>query len=351
MLALIYESSIMKDRLVPAAIISAILDLAIRNRLNVESLFRSANVDPEVLSHSGTFVSIQQQLQLFDAAYTGLNNPAFGLLLGEAIHYHSLDLVGQLIATSRNVQEALDELFQFKDLIMPFTNFTLETQSQNAILVYSVDNLLVPKNGIVHHDIVASSVLSIANAITPNGLRLHQVRFVHAQPSYVEEYRRIFKTNIEFGCLRNELIFDKKQLMEPLLTSYPEYHSGVRVLAREKLKAIENQETLAAKVSYFISRNLGRASTQLEDVASNFNMTPRTLQRKLRLENTSFVTIRDHCRHNRALRDLSDPAVELEALAELLGFSDISNFSHAFRRWQGESPGAYRKKALINRKS
>ncbi|MGB3622273.1 AraC family transcriptional regulator [Ketobacter sp. MCCC 1A13808] len=339
----------MKDRLLPAAIIPAILDLAIRNRLNVETLLHSAEVDPGVLSHSGTFVSVEQQLKLFDAAYQGMNNPAFGLLLGESIQYHSLDLVGQLIATSRNVQEALDELFLFKDLVTPLTSFSLETLGFNAVLVYSVDRVLVKSNWIAHHDVMAASIFSIANAIIPQGLRLTKVRFVHTQPDYVDEYQRIFNTSVEFGCLRNELVFDKRQLSEPLLTSYPEYHSGVRARAKDKLKSIESRETLAAKVAYFISRNLGAAATQLEDVAANFNMTPRTLQRKLKLENTSFVTIRDQCRHQRALRDLSDPGVDMEELAELLGFSDISNFYHAFKRWQGESPGAYRKQALANR--
>ena len=93
----------MKDRLVPAAIIPAILDLAIKNRMNVEKIFSRAKVDPAVVSHGGTFVSIEQELTLFEAAYQEMNNPAFGILLGESIQYNSLDLVGQLVATSKNV--------------------------------------------------------------------------------------------------------------------------------------------------------------------------------------------------------------------------------------------------------
>ncbi len=338
----------MKDRLVPAAIIPAILDLAIKNRINVERIFSKAKVDPAIVSHSGTFVSIEQQLQLFDAAYQEMNNPAFGILLGESIQYHSLDLVGQLIATSKNVQEALDELFQFKDLVTPFTTFTLSTKGQDASLVYSIDSTMVKRNLAVHHDLVATTIASIANAIMENGLKLKKVCFVHSLPDYAEQYDRVFHAPVEFGCLRNELVFSKSLLQESLLTSYPEYHSGVKALAHEKLKSIESRESLSAKVTYFISRNLGVSSTQLESVAEYFNMTPRTLQRKLKQENTSFVSLRDQCRHARALRDLADPSVEIDVLAENLGFSDTSNFYHAFKRWQGVSPGVYRKQALID---
>lgn len=336
----------MKERLVPAAIIPAIMDLAIKNRLNMERILSRAKVDVAVEQSSGAFLSVSQQLSILDAAYEFMDNPAFGLVLGESIQYHSLDLVGQLIATSQNVQEALDELFQFKDLITPVTRFSLETSGSNAVLVFAIDNSLVNHNLHVHYELVASTVVSVANAVIGAGLRLRKVRFMHSQPDYLEDYHRVFGKLIEFGCKRNEIIFDRAQLQEPLLTSYPDYHNGVRALAAEKLKSIESRESLSAKVGFFISSHLGVAPTSLDDVADHFNMTPRTLQRKLRLENTSFVAIRDDCRHGRALRDLADPSIEIDALAEMLGFSDTSNFYHAFKRWQGVSPGSYRKQAL-----
>ena len=336
----------MKERLVPAAIIPAIMDLAIKNRLNIERILSRAKIDVAVEQNSGAFLSISQQLSILDAAYEVMDNPAFGLVLGESIQYHSLDLVGQLIATSQNVQEALDELFQFKDLITPVTRFSLETSGANAMLVFAIDNALVSRNLQMHYDLVAATVVSVANAVIGAGLRLRKVRFSHPQPDYLKDYHRVFGDHVQFGCKRNEIVFDRAQLQEPLLTSYPDYHDGVRALAAEKLKSIESRESLSAKVSFFISSNLGMAPTALDDVADHFNMTPRTLQRKLRLENTSFVAIRDDCRHSRALRDLADPGVEIDVLAELLGFSDTSNFYHAFKRWQGVSPGFYRKQAL-----
>ena len=339
----------MKERMVPAAIIPAIMDLAIKNRLNIESILTRADVGLAVERDSGTYVSISQQLRIFNAAYDVMDNPAFGLLLGESIQYHSLDLVGQLIATSQNVQEALDELFQFKDLITPFTTFSLEIKGQDAVLVYSVDSTMVRENLPVHHDVVASSVVSIANAIIAEGVRLKRICFIHDKPEYLDHYHRIFGDCVEFGSVRNEVVFDRAQLQEPLLTSYPDYHDGVKTLAKEKLRSIESRESLAAKVNYYIARNIGVASTSLEDVASHFNVTPRTMQRKLKQEKTSFVAIRDACRHDRALRDLADPSIDVDALAELLGFSDTSNFYHAFKRWQGVSTGAYRKQALAER--
>ena len=209
---------------------------------------------------------------------------------------------------------------------------------------------MIRKNLTLYHDLVATTVISIANGLTDGELRLKEIRFAHGRPDYAEEYARVFHTPIIFDCLRNEIIFDRDQLREPLLTSYPEYHDQMQQLAHNKLRSLELGLSLEARVAGFVSRNLGVQPTQLEEVAAYFNMTPRTLQRKLKQEGTSFVAVRDRCRHARALRDLGDPAIEIETLAEVLGFSDTSNFYHAFKRWEGMSPGSYRKQALEERR-
>lgn len=340
----------MHQRLVPATLIPGIIDLAIKNRINVEKIFATAKVDPAIIGNSGAFLTFEQILRLFNAAYQAMNDPAFGLRLGESVQYHSLDLLGQLVATSRNLQEALDELFQFKDLVTPFTSFGLEFRDRVALLTYSIDTSVIKKNLALHHDLIAATVVSIGSALTEGGLRLKEIRFSHSRPDYAEEYARVFNAPVHFDCLRNEIQVDREQLTEPLLTSYPEYHSRMQALAREKLRSLEMGQSLEAKIANFVSKNLGVRATQLEDVADHFNMTPRTLQRKLKQEGTSFVAVRDRCRHARALRDLGDPSVEIESLAEILGFSDTSNFYHAFKRWEGMSPGSYRKQALQERR-
>jgi AraC-like DNA-binding protein len=120
-------------------------------------------------------------------------------------------------------------------------------------------------------------------------------------------------------------------------------------LASNRLRSLEEGRSLGSRVVAFIEKRLGKEACSLEDVASHFNMTPRTLQRKLRLEASSFAQLRDHCRHTRALRELADPLVDVDLLAVMLGFSDSSNFYHAFKRWEGLSPGAYRREVLRQR--
>lgn len=333
----------MNHRLVPATLIPSVLDLAIRNRIHVERIFSQANIDPAVVGVSGTYLTLEQVVRLFDAAYQASEDPAFGLHLGESVQYHSLDLVGQVIATSRNIREAIEELFRFKDLVAPFADFALETERDTSIFTFSVDTLLVKNHLSVHHDVIATMVVTIGNALSGDNLGLREVRFSHPRPSYAAEYQRVFKVPVLFSQARNEIRFVTHKLDEPLLTSYPEYHQRVHMLAAEKLRYLESGMSFSLKVQLYIEKHLGTDLANLEDVASHFNMTPRTLQRRLQTENVSFAELRDRCRHSRALRELADRHVDIDDLAERLGFSDTSNFYHAFKRWQGVSPGAYRK--------
>lgn len=336
----------MSQRLVPATLIPSFLDLAIKNKINVEGIFDKANIDPSVIGDTGTYLTYNEILALFDAAFSSINDPAFGLHLGESVQYHSLDLVGQLIATSKNLQEALDELFRFKDLVAPFTEFSLEVKNGKAHLMFEMDTSVVNKHLNVHHDSVAATILTLGNALTGGRINIEEVHFAHPEPEYRSEYERIFQVPVTFSNPKNELVMPSHQLQEPLLTSYPEYHKRVLRLAEEKLHSMEQGQSLGAKVVTFINKNLGNGPTGLDEVSSHFNMTPRTLQRRLKQEESSFAELRDHCRHNKAIRELADPNVDVDDLSERLGFSDTSNFYHAFKRWEGLSPGVYRKKVL-----
>ena len=81
-------------------------------------------------------------------------------------------------------------------------------------------------------------------------------------------------------------------------------------------------------------------------VAHELGMSVRTLARRLGDLGVSFAQILDELRHDLALRYLRDPNLSLSQIAFLLGYSELSAFSHAFRRWTRTTPGAWRTRNL-----
>lgn len=97
------------------------------------------------------------------------------------------------------------------------------------------------------------------------------------------------------------------------------------------------------QVAQHLQSRLGEAPIGVEDIAGLFNMTGRTLQRRLQREQASFGELRDNLRRRLAQDLLADPAVDMSEVARRLGFSDTANFYHAFRRWEARTPGACRR--------
>ena len=95
-----------------------------------------------------------------------------------------------------------------------------------------------------------------------------------------------------------------------------------------------------------LARQLPEQGADLELLAHSLQLSARTLQRRLREAGLSFSELLDETRQQLVLHYLRDPALELAEIAFLVGFSEAGSLARAFRRWTGQSPGAYRQSLL-----
>lgn len=105
----------------------------------------------------------------------------------------------------------------------------------------------------------------------------------------------------------------------------------------DMLCATRMRTGLAAMVQQFLLANLTRPA-RLEATARFLHMTPRTLRRKLRQENTSFRELVDELRMDAAVMYLRNTELTMEQIAHAVGFSDSAKFRRAFRRWTRSTP-------------
>lgn len=108
-------------------------------------------------------------------------------------------------------------------------------------------------------------------------------------------------------------------------------------------------DSLLARVRRFLAEMLGDGAPSLGAIAQRLHMSPRTLQRRLELDGTSFHVLAGDVRRERALAYLADPKLPLAEVAFLLGFSAPSAFHRAFRKWTGRTPLQHRRSVLARR--
>ena len=104
--------------------------------------------------------------------------------------------------------------------------------------------------------------------------------------------------------------------------------------------------TFSQQVGELIARQLDTGRARAAVIAAQLNMSRQTLYKRLKQENQSFAALLDQVRREQALLYLHDPRHTLTEVAQRLGFSELSAFSRAFKRWMGKSPAHYRAGAL-----
>lgn len=171
------------------------------------------------------------------------------------------------------------------------------------------------------------------------------VLFKHSSPKHLAAYFRIFAAPCQFHHDTDQMVFQNTVLETPLVEHNPELHDLLCRQAEAHLQGSDSGLRLRDEVAQRLHALLESGEQVLEATAAGLDMSPRTLQRRLRTEGTTFRELVDQVRRESCLHQLRNPSSNLDDIAHRLGYTDRANFSRAFRRWSGTSPARYRREA------
>jgi AraC-like DNA-binding protein len=169
-----------------------------------------------------------------------------------------------------------------------------------------------------------------------------RVGFVHPMPETGDApYRRMFRSPVAFAQTECVLVFAKAGLDQPLKGSCPELARFHDNLATEYLARLDKND-IVSSVRAKISELLPTGEFDRGNVARAIGMSSSTLQLKLAQRGTTFVDLLDDVRRELACSYLQQSAMSVTEVSFIVGFTDTSNFTRAFKRWTGSVPTAYR---------
>lgn len=316
-----------------------LLDVVSRWGYNDISLFEPFGLSSEQLAHPDMRIPVDIANALVERALQLTGEYSLAYHLGTQMRISIHGFIGYAIMTATNITDALALASRFIQLRMPFLQLYFSTFSDKATIELKCNIDLQP----LSNEIIIALTIGIhtmAKALT--GVDIHsEIDFDFEMPKGFEHYLKRLNSNVRFNQPHLIASFDKKYLGLDILHA-DAISSQIAINQCEaELSALGERRRLSMRVRDILS---GREIyLGIEAVAEQLYMSDRTLKRQLAAEGTSFSTIVDEVRYRRATSLLSRTDYSLEQIADELGYSDVANFSRAFKRWSGRSPSNWRK--------
>ncbi len=245
------------------------------------------------------------------------------------------------ISSAATVRDAIYAAARYIRLVNDTLELRLETLGNNARIV--LENR-VPMPRAARDFQVGALFRAFAHIWSLGERNLVRVSFSTPGPDTKGEYARTFGASpVDFGASFTGFTFEAARLSRRLASSDSALHDVILGHAEAMLSELPPARQLTERVRNAIVGELAGGNPSVTHIAPRLHMSPRTLERKLEREGTTFSALLDDLRKRLALRYVSNNELELAEIAFLLGFARTTGFHRAFKRWTGETPLTYRR--------
>ena len=287
-------------------------------------------------------ISFSQSITLIKNAVKLSEVDGLGLQIGACENTSSYGLMGYAMSCTPNMKEAAEIAIKYQKASPSLMNMSLvHTGSESSLIATSPRSLGEEISFLVEE--VFSAIKRSFYFLSGKNVAPQSVHFSYAEPSYSQLYKNTFNCPIFFNAPHNKIIYKKEDLEIPTLQGNLVAQKVANSLCDKYLKSHAAEDDIAQQVRSALFTSPGKFPNE-DMVALQLGIHSRNLRRQLKSNNTSFQRIFDGVREQLACEYLQNSKLALDDIAELVGFSDASNFRRAFKRWTGKVPSAYRVK-------
>ena len=241
--------------------------------------------------------------------------------------------------SSKNGLEGIKRLAKYKKLIGPvFLEIKEFEEIVQVQYFFEQREKELPRFAVLNEQLLLMNLLNkgIGKGIIPIS--------VTSPFEYGEFLSKEMNITVNKG-VQNEIIFSMKDLKKPFLTANNIMVEYLEPQLKQKLAEIENQisETFTARVQKKLFQLIPGGQFSLENIAEEFGISTRTVQRNLAVENIKFNQIVKNVQKIMTLNYLESKELSIDEIAYLVGYTETSSFYRAFKGWTGKTVLQYRK--------
>lgn len=309
--------------------------------LNAADLIRQARL-PLATLKDPVALTTGQYFALWQAMVDLSGDSTIGIRLVAALP--SGQLPPSLLAAyhAHDYRDALQRMARYKQLCAPERLRIAEEGDVCHVTLewlYTVSSEPAVPDALV--DATMATLLELGRRGTGEAIAPHMVELARpkAAVSILETY---FGCRVRFGAQRNALHLHRRDLDRTFTAYNTELLELLTPALDQALASRQRPHSFSDTVRWLLAHQLSGGRPDVPAVARVLGMSERTLQRRLGSEDTSFQLLLSDVRRERARALLTDPAIDIDEVAYLLGYEDQSSFFRAFRLWEGATPSSWR---------
>ncbi len=305
-------------------------------------IFHGTGLSAEMLQPDQPVARFDMIASFFERAAELTDDDILGFARGQKREIRRSGLISFVGVSSPSVMSFIRNVAHYRRVFTDAVEVDCDMLEDDGVLKWHFN---VPAS-IIHRqylEFFASGLLHAMRQAANRKFCPELVTFRHARNANIAEFTRYFGCEVRFGACENSYKFKVDDLALPLMTADDELYKILKNCCEHALQVkSRNIPSLIVEVERAISDRLTRGEATQENVARALGMSPRTLSRRLAEEGMTFFKALDGLRKALALNYLRHSNLMLAEITFLLGYSGLSSFNDAFKRWTGQTPGQYR---------
>lgn len=340
----------------PLKTLNTLLRVVVEQGYPVERALAQIGLDFNPLERSGELpgeIPTATYSKLYRLLMELLQDEAFGL--GQEYHAPpgTFRMMCLFVIHCATLEQALVRAHEFHQYCNQFRDLDRETagppflelpDSGNVICLFQRSGSLEQDRNHIGHANVLLMMYRFYSWLIDRDLPLQEVHLRAREPASHEHYRELFGCPVRFGMEHSGLVINRNLLQHPVAQN----EETLREFLRQAPYALVRRDQpgklrpLSRKIEQLLTGFSSQRLPTASEVASELNMSPRTLHRKLTAEHTSFQQLKDDFRRDLAVHYMNRQELSIDAIAAVMGFQDNSAFYRSFKKWTGTSPGQFR---------
>ncbi|WP_252273033.1 AraC family transcriptional regulator [Pseudomonas subflava] len=312
--------------------------------LSLDVCLQGTGLDWRLLADPGAEVDAEQELRLVRNLVQACGQrPGLGLPLGRRYRLNSYGIWGFALLASPSFRDAANLGLRYLDLTYAFHGMRLEERDEEVHLLLEDQDVPTDLRGfLLERDL--SGMLQVLRELFHRDLPILRVELDLQQPADPRPFVEEIGVLPLFERPHNRFVFPRHLLDLPLAGAHPQAAQLCEEQCQRLLAKRSQHDGLAGRIRALLLERPGRLP-DMEQVAASLHMSSRTLRRRLDEEGSHFRQLLDEVRQALAGELLATGGLSLEEIAERLGYGEVSNFIHAFKRWKGVAPRQFQRTA------